>query len=69
MLKTIYDTITVNKEYWQFTDYSKKGLRQAINKHKQYLTKDEYRVWAIEHTAENNIAEYVRKWGFLMTFH
>jgi len=64
LIKTIYDTITVNKEYWQFTDYSKKGLRQAINKHKQYLAKDEDRVWAIEHTTKNNITEYVKEWGF-----
>ena len=64
LLKKIYDTISVNKEYWYFSDYSKKGLRQAINKHKQYLAQDEDRVWAIEHTTKNNVIEYVREWGF-----
>lgn len=32
--------MSVNKEYWEFTDYSQKGLLAAINNHKLMLAND-----------------------------
>jgi clan AA aspartic protease (TIGR02281 family) len=43
LLNNIYDIIDVNKEYWNFSDFSKNGLNQSIDKHKNYLEADELR--------------------------
>lgn len=68
LLKAIYNLITVNKNYWDFTDYSPEGLLQAIKMHKQNLAeKDETRKWLLEKYKDNDggVIQTVRDYGFL----
>jgi hypothetical protein len=66
LLHDIYSIMSVNKEYWVFTDYSKNGLLKAINNHKLKLEKDEDRKNIVEsYNKEYGITNYVSEYGML----
>lgn len=66
LLKDIYDIISVNKEDWRFSDYSKTGLLQAINNHKNYLANEQQRKELLESYSDAyDILEYVAEYGML----
>ena len=59
LLKDIYDIISVNKDGWRVSDYSKAGLLQAIDNHKNYLANEEQRKELLESYSDTyDIVEY-----------